>query len=108
MSGIFIWVRHAGRVKDLVVHAMDKNEIILVNAPDHLSEEEISHLFKTALLVTLKFTRSLFLPAPQEPQRQTRAGIPLLSLRHTPQIPPPLLSWVPYSRAETDHHGGIA
>nr|QNO54306.1 hypothetical protein FGBIHFOD_00046 [Methanosarcinales archaeon ANME-1 ERB7] len=75
MGGIFIWVRHAGKVKDLVVDAMDQNEIILVNAPDHLSEEEISHLFKTSLLVTLKFTLSLFLPAPQEPQRQTRACI---------------------------------
>ena len=92
MGGIFIWVRHAGRVKDLVVDAMDQNEIILVNAPDHLSEEEISHLFKTSLLVTLKFTLSLFLPAPQELQRQTRACIPLLYRHHVPRTPQPLLS----------------
>jgi len=50
VGGIFIWVRHAGRVKDLVVDEMDQNEIILVNAPAHLSEEVISHLFSFAKL----------------------------------------------------------
>ncbi|GAG34767.1 unnamed protein product, partial [marine sediment metagenome] len=40
VGGIFIWVLHAGRVKDTIVDHMDQNEIIFVNAPGHLLEEE--------------------------------------------------------------------
>lgn len=50
VGGIFIWVRHARRSKDLVVDEMDPNDIILVNAPDHLSEEEALQLFPFAKL----------------------------------------------------------
>jgi hypothetical protein len=50
LGGIFIWVCHVGRVKDLVVDNMDQNEIILVNAPHHLSEEEALQLFPFAKL----------------------------------------------------------
>lgn len=64
MGGIFIWVRHAGRVKDLVVHAMDKNEIIRVNAPDHLSGEEISHLEWLSASCTLKGSVHRYLHIP--------------------------------------------
>lgn len=50
VGGIFIWVCHVGRVKDLIVDNMDQNEIILVNAPHHLSEEEALRLFPFAKL----------------------------------------------------------
>ena len=50
IGGIFIWVLHAGRVKDILVDQMDQNEIILVNAPHHLSEEEALQLFPFAKL----------------------------------------------------------
>ncbi len=45
VGGIFIWVTHVGRVKDLIVDQMDQNEIIFINAPGHLSEEEALQLF---------------------------------------------------------------
>lgn len=48
MGGIFIWVLHAGRVKDIIVDHMDQNEIIFVNAPGHLLEEETLQLFPFA------------------------------------------------------------
>ncbi len=48
VGGIFIWVLHAGRVKDIVVDQMDQNEIILVNAPGYLSEEDALQLFSFA------------------------------------------------------------
>lgn len=50
VGGIFIWMRHAGRDKDIFVDQMDQNEIILVNAPHHLSEEEALQLFPFAKL----------------------------------------------------------
>jgi hypothetical protein len=50
VGGVFIWVCHVGRVKDLIVDNMDQNEIILVNAPHHLSEEEALQLFPFAKL----------------------------------------------------------
>ena len=50
VGGIFIWVLHAGRVNDILVDQMDQNEIILVNAPHHLSEEEVLQLFPFAKL----------------------------------------------------------
>ena len=48
IGGIFIWVLHAGRVKDSIVDHMDQNEIIFVNAPGHLPEEEALQLFPFA------------------------------------------------------------
>ena len=48
VGGIFIWVLHAGRVKDIIVDHMDQNEIIFVNAPGHLFEEEALQLFSFA------------------------------------------------------------
>lgn len=48
VGGIFIWVLHAGRVKDIIVDYMDQNEIIFVNAPGHLLEEEALQLFPFA------------------------------------------------------------
>jgi hypothetical protein len=50
IGGVFIWVLHAGRVKNTFVDQMDQNEIILVNAPHHLSEEEALQLFPFAKL----------------------------------------------------------
>lgn len=50
VGGIFIWVLHAGRNKDILRDTMDQNEIILVNAPHHLSEEEAQQLFPFAKL----------------------------------------------------------
>jgi hypothetical protein len=50
VGGIFIWVCLVGRVKDLIVDTMDQNEIILVNASHHLSEEEALQLFPFAKL----------------------------------------------------------
>ena len=50
VAGIFIWVCHMGRVKDLIVDNRDQNEIILVNAPHHLSEEGALELFPFAKL----------------------------------------------------------
>ena len=48
VGGIFIWVLHAGRVKDIIVDHMDKNEIIFVNAPGHILEEKAMQLFPFA------------------------------------------------------------
>lgn len=48
VGGIFIWVLHAGRVKDIIMDCMDQNEIIFVNAPGHLLEEEALQLFPFA------------------------------------------------------------
>jgi len=48
LGGIFIWVLHAGRVKDIIVDHMDKNEIIFVNAPGHILEKEAMQLFPFA------------------------------------------------------------
>jgi hypothetical protein len=48
VGGIFIWVLHAGRVKDIIVDHMDKNEIIFVNAPGHILEEDAMQLFPFA------------------------------------------------------------
>ena len=50
VGGIFIWVLHAGRDKDILRDTMDQNEIILVNAPHHLSKEEAQQLFPFAKL----------------------------------------------------------
>ncbi len=48
VGGIFIWVLHAGRVKDIIVDHMDQNEIIFINAPGHLLAEEALQLFSFA------------------------------------------------------------
>ena len=48
VGGIFIWVLHAGRVRDTIVDYMDHNEIIFVNAPGHILEEEAIQLFPFA------------------------------------------------------------
>ena len=48
VGGIFIWVLHAGRVKDIIVDYIDQNEIIFVNAPGYLLEEEALQLFPFA------------------------------------------------------------
>jgi len=50
VGGIFIWVLHAGRDKDILRDTIDQNEIILVNAPHHLSQEEAQQLFPFAKL----------------------------------------------------------
>ncbi|MCK4814794.1 hypothetical protein KA005_03415, partial [bacterium] len=50
VGGIFIWILHAGRDKDILRDTIDQNEIILVNAPHHLSEEEAQQLFPFAKL----------------------------------------------------------
>lgn len=50
VGGIFIWVLHAGKNKDILRDTMDQNEIILVNAPHHLSKEEAQQLFPFAKL----------------------------------------------------------
>lgn len=47
-GGIFIWVRHEERGKDTIVGQMDQNEIIFINAPDKISEEEALQLFPFA------------------------------------------------------------
>ena len=48
IGGIFIWVTHAGRVKDSIADYMDRNEIIFINAPGHLLEEDALQLFPFA------------------------------------------------------------
>lgn len=50
IGGVFIWVLHAGRVKNTFVDQMDQDEIILVNAPHHLLEEDALQLFPFAKL----------------------------------------------------------
>ncbi len=50
VGGIFIWILHAGRDKDILRDTIDQNEIILVNAPHHLSKEEAQQLFPFAKL----------------------------------------------------------
>lgn len=50
VGGIFIWILQAGRDKDILRDTIDQNEIILVNAPHHLSEEEAQQLFPFAKL----------------------------------------------------------
>lgn len=50
VGGIFIWILQAGRDKDILRDTMDQNEIILVNAPHHLSKEEAQQLFPFAKL----------------------------------------------------------
>lgn len=50
VGGIFIWILHPGRDKDILRDTMDQNEIIPVNAPNHLSKEEAQQLFPFAKL----------------------------------------------------------
>lgn len=48
VGGIFIWVFHLGRVKDMIADHMDHNEIIFVNAPGHMLEQEALRFFPFA------------------------------------------------------------
>jgi hypothetical protein len=50
VGGIFIWICHFGRIRDDILDNMNLDEIILINAPNHLSDEESSKLFPFATL----------------------------------------------------------
>lgn len=50
VGGIFIWICHFGRIRDDILDNMNLDEIILINAPHHLSDEEASKLFPFATL----------------------------------------------------------
>ena len=65
VGGIFVWIKHVGRTKDLIIDTLNQDEVILINAKSSFSDEAATKLFPCAVLPKyLKWycEKDLFLP----------------------------------------------